>query len=211
VFPFLNLRFPELTRALLHYRFRRLPEAREAARAAGYQGAMYPWQSGSDGREETQRLHLNPKSGRWLPDRSHRQRHVNIAVAYNVWQYYQVTGDLAFLEAYGAEMLLEIARFWASIATYDHGSDRFKIRGVMGPDEYHDGYPGRDEPGLDNNAYTNVMAPWVLAGAVGTPGVLPPPRRAELTEGLGRRQEETDRWDEVSRKLRVCFQTATSS
>jgi trehalose/maltose hydrolase-like predicted phosphorylase len=205
IFPFLNLRFPELTRALLQYRFRRLPEARQAARAAGYAGAMYPWQSGSDGREETQRLHLNPKSGRWLPDRSHRQRHVNIAVAYNVWQYYQVTGDLAFLEAYGAEILLEIARFWASIASYDHGSDRYEIRGVMGPDEYHDGYPGRDEGGLDNNAYTNVMAAWVLCRALETLELLPGHRRTELAERLGLRREEVDRWDEASRKLRVCF------
>jgi trehalose/maltose hydrolase-like predicted phosphorylase len=205
IFPFLNLRFPELTRALLQYRFRRLPEARQAATAAGYAGAMYPWQSGSDGREETQRLHLNPRSGRWLPDRSHRQRHVNIAIAYNVWQYYQVTGDLAFLEAYGAEMLLEIARFWASIATYDHGTDHYEIRGVMGPDEYHDGYPGRDEPGLDNNAYTNVMAAWVLCRALETLELLPDHRRTELTERLALRQEEVDRWDEASRKLRVCF------
>jgi alpha,alpha-trehalase len=205
IFPFLNLRFPELTRALLRYRFRRLPEARQAARAAGCEGAMYPWQSGSDGREETQRLHLNPKSGRWLPDRSHRQRHVNIAVAYNIWQYYQVTGDLAFLEAYGAEMLLEIARFWAAIATYDHGSDRYEIRGVMGPDEYHDGSPGRDEPGLDNNAYTNVMAAWVLCRALETLELLPDHRRTELTERLGLRREEVGRWEEASRKLRVCF------
>ena len=164
VFPFLNLRFPELTRALLRYRVRRLPEARQAARAAGYRGAMYPWQSGSDGREETQRLHLNPRSGRWLPDNSHRQRHVNAAVAWNVWQYYQATGDLDFLAAYGAEMLLEIARFWASIATYNRALDRYEICGVMGPDEYHDGYPDRDEPGLDNNAYTNVMAAGSCAG-----------------------------------------------
>jgi trehalose/maltose hydrolase-like predicted phosphorylase len=205
IFPFLNLRFPELTRALLRYRARRLPEARQAAREAGYTGAMYPWQSGSDGREETQRLHLNPRSGRWLPDRSHRQRHVNIAVAYNVWQYYQVTGDLAFLGAYGAEMLLEIARFWASIATYDHASDRYEIRGVMGPDEYHDGYPGRDEPGLDNNAYTNVMAAWVFCRALETLELLPDHRRTELAERLGLRQEEVDRWDEASRRLRVCF------
>ena len=205
IFPFLNLRFPELTRALLQYRFRRLPEARQAATAAGYAGAMYPWQSGSDGREETQRLHLNPKSGRWLPDRSHRQRHVNIAVAYNVWQYYQVTGDLAFLEAYGAEMLLEIARFWAGIASYDHGSDRYEIRGVMGPDEYHDGYPDHDEGGLDNNAYTNVMAAWVLCRALETLELLPAHRRTELTERLGLRQEEVERWNEVSRKLCVCF------
>jgi alpha,alpha-trehalase len=205
IFPFLNLRFPELTRALLRYRFRRLPEARQAARAAGYGGAMYPWQSGSDGREETQLLHLNPKSGRWLPDRSHRQRHVNIAVAYNVWQYYQATGDLAFLEAYGAEMLVEIARFWASVASYDHGSDRYEIRRVMGPDEYHDGYPDRDEPGLDNNAYTNVMAAWVLCRALETLELLPDHRRTELTERIGLRQEEVERWDEASRKLRVCF------
>jgi trehalose/maltose hydrolase-like predicted phosphorylase len=205
VFPFLNLRFPELTRALLRYRYRRLPEARQAATAAGYQGAMYPWQSGSDGREETQRLHLNPKSGRWLPDKSHRQRHVNVAVAYNVWQYYQVTGDLAFLSAYGAEMLLEIARFWAAIATYDHGSDRYEIRGVMGPDEYHDGYPGRDEPGLDNNAYTNVMAAWVMCRALETLELLPDHRRAELAERLGLAREELERWDEVSRKLLVPF------
>jgi trehalose/maltose hydrolase-like predicted phosphorylase len=205
IFPFLNLRFPELTRALLRYRSRRLPEAREAARAAGYRGAMYPWQSGSDGREETQLLHVNPESGRWLPDHSHRQRHVSIAVAYNVWQYYQVSGDLAFLSAYGAEMLLEIARFWASIASYSHALDRYEIRGVMGPDEYHDGYPDRDEPGVDNNAYTNVMAAWVLCRALDTLELLPDHRRTELTERLALRQEEVDRWEEVSRKLRVCF------
>jgi trehalose/maltose hydrolase-like predicted phosphorylase len=205
IFPFLNLRFPELTRALLRYRWRRLPEARQAARAAGHQGAMYPWQSGSDGREETQRLHLNPRSGRWLPDKSHRQRHVNVAVAYNIWQYYQVTGDLAFLAAYGAEMLLEIARFWASIASYDHDRDRYEIRGVMGPDEYHDGYPDRDEPGLDNNAYTNVMAAWVLCRALDAVELLPDHRRVELTERLGLAREELERWEEISRKLHVPF------
>ena len=77
-----------LASALLDYRHARLPAARAAAREAGYQGAMFPWQSGSNGREETQQLHLNPKSGRWLPDHSHLQRHVNIAIAYNVWQHY---------------------------------------------------------------------------------------------------------------------------
>ena len=61
IFPVLNLRLPMITRSLLSYRYRRLPEAREAAKAAGYAGAMFPWQSGSDGREESQRLHLNPR------------------------------------------------------------------------------------------------------------------------------------------------------
>ena len=72
IFPFLNLRIPDITRSLLMYRYRRLPEAKWAAKQEGYQGAMYPWQSGSDGREETQSLHLNPISKRWLPDKSHR-------------------------------------------------------------------------------------------------------------------------------------------
>jgi alpha,alpha-trehalase len=55
-------------------------------------------------------------------------------------------------------MLVEIARFWASIATYHAEHDRYEIRGVMGPDEFHTRYPDAAEPGLDNNAYTNVMA-----------------------------------------------------
>src|SRR5207302_1699620 len=83
------LRTSEVSRALLDYRHRRLPAARRAAREAGRAGAMYPWQSGSDGREETQRLHLNPRSGRWLPDHSHLQHHVGSAIAYNVWRYWQ--------------------------------------------------------------------------------------------------------------------------
>ena len=127
---------------------------------------MFPWQSGSNGREETQRLHLNPRSGRWLPDRTHLQRHVNIAIAYNVWQHYMVTGSLGFLRFTGAELLIEIARFWSSIATYNRAADRYEINGVMGPDEYHDGYPDSDEEGLRNNTYTNVMAVWVLQRAL---------------------------------------------
>jgi alpha,alpha-trehalase len=65
VFPLLNLHLPRVTRSLLDYRYRRLREARHAAREAGHAGAMFPWQSGSDGQEESQRLHLNPRSGRW--------------------------------------------------------------------------------------------------------------------------------------------------
>jgi len=38
----------------------------------------------------------NPLSGQWEPDHSHNQRHVNAAIFYNVWQYYQATDDLGF-------------------------------------------------------------------------------------------------------------------
>jgi HAD superfamily hydrolase (TIGR01509 family) len=205
IFPYLSLRFPQLTRSLLLYRFRRLDAARLAARDEGLLGAMFPWQSGSNGREETQTLHLNPISGRWLPDASHLQRHVSAAVAVNVWQYYQASGDLEFLRAYGAEMILEIARFWASIATYNHELGRYEIKGVMGPDEYHEAYPGADTPGLDNNSYTNLMAVWCICRAFDTIDALPATSARELLERLGITMSELDRWGDVSRRMRLCF------
>ncbi|SFJ88609.1 Trehalose and maltose hydrolase (possible phosphorylase) [Streptosporangium canum] len=193
-FPFLAPRFPDITQALLRYRWRRLPEARWAARAAGHTGAMFPWQSGSDGREETPRLHLNPRSGRWLPDRSHLQRHVGLAVAYNVWQHYRATKDTAFLAGFGGELLLEVARFFASIATCEQG--RYTIRGVMGPDEYHDGYPGRTEPGLDNNAYTNTMTAWLMRRVLDM---------IDLVGAEGVSRQEIDLFTGMSRRMRVDF------
>jgi alpha,alpha-trehalase len=205
IFPFFNFQRPILARVLLDYRHARLNAARSAARLNGYQGAMFPWQSGSNGREETQELHLNPRSGRWLPDRSHRQRHVNIAIAYNVWQHYMVTGSTAFLRFAGAELLIEIARFWSSIATYNAGEDRYEIHGVMGPDEYHEGYPDSDEPGLRNNTYTNVMAVWVLERALEALEVLPPHYRQELDEELTIRDDELDRWRDITHKMKVVF------
>jgi hypothetical protein len=129
VFPYLNIRLPEVTRGLLLYRYRRLGEARAAALEAGFRGAMFPWQSGSEGIEETQRVHLNPLSGHWDRDLSHNQRHVNAAIFYNIWHYYQATDDVAFLRDYGAEVMLEIARFWASIAHFNPERGRYEIHG----------------------------------------------------------------------------------
>jgi alpha,alpha-trehalase len=205
IFPFLNLRMPEITRALLRYRYRRLGEARAAARAAGCRGAMFPWQSGSDGREETPELFLNPRSGRWMRDHTRLERHVGSAIAYNVWQYYQVSGDVKFLAEYGAEMMLEVARFWASLATHDARLDRYEIRGVMGPDEYHDQHPGADRPGLDNNAYTNLTAVWVLWRAAEVIDLLPADARIQLREKLGLADEELSAWDRISRRMKLAF------
>jgi len=205
VFPFLNLRLPLLTRSLLRYRHRRLEKARDAARAEGLRGALFPWQSGSDGREESQRLHLNPRSGRWIPDHTHLQRHVGSAIAFNAWQYATTTGDEEFLHGYGAELLLEIARMWGSLAELDPAFGRYRIRGVVGPDEFHTAYPGSDRPGIDDNAYTNVMASWTLARALEALDLLPGERRAELCERLGISGAELSHWDDVSRRLRVPF------
>ena len=205
IFPFLNLRLPDLTRTLLRYRYRRLDRARWAARELGCEGALYPWQSGSNGAELTPTVHLNPRSGRWTADNSRRQRHINAAIAYDVWLYHQATNDVEFLAFYGAEMFIEIARFWASIATYDPARGRYVIRGVVGPDEYHDAYPGSERPGIDNNAYTNAMASWVLWRAHDVLDALPEQRREELSHTLRLQRDELERWDEISRKLLLPF------
>ncbi len=205
IFPYLTLHMPELTRSLLGYRYRRLPEARWAAREHGLAGAMFPWQSGSNGREETDRFYLNPRSGRWIPDHTHLQRHVGSAVAYNAWKYYQVTGDVEFLDSFGAELIIDVARFWASLATFNESLGRYEIRGVMGPDEFHDRYPGRDEPGLDNNSYTNLLAVWTICRALDCIGLLTPDRWAEMAERLGVADSEVDRMVDVSRRMRLVF------
>ncbi|WP_432066112.1 glycoside hydrolase family 65 protein [Streptomyces sp. C10-9-1] len=211
VLPYLNLRFPEVSRALLTYRHRRLERARLLARDCGHRGALYPWQSGSDGREETQEVHLNPRSGRWLPDHSHLQHHVGSAIAYNVWQYCEASGDTEFLHTKGADMLVGIARFWADSAAYDPGLGRYRIRGVVGPDEYHDAYPGSDRPGIDDNTYTNVTAAWVLARVLELVGGLPAPRRTELFGRTGLTGTELAHWEEVSRRLYVPFHDGVPS
>lgn len=205
ILPVLNLRFPEVARALLSYRSRRLDEARHAARREGHAGAMYPWQSGSSGRDETPTMLYNPLSGRWIPDCSRRQRHVGLAVAFDYWQYWQATGDTDYLVYHGAEVLLEIARFFASLAGFDEALDRFRIRGVMGPDEFHDGYPEADEPGVDDNAYTNVMAAWLFTRMLELVEILDRRGGRETLDHLGCTTEELARFEELSHRLYVPF------
>ena len=206
IFPFLNYRSPRITRTLLMYRYRRLKEAKRAARESGYNGAMYPWQSGSNGREETQQMHLNPESNRWIPDNTYLQRHVNNAIVFNISQYFQVTNDIDFLAFYGGEITIEIARFWASLATYNSDSDRYEILGIMGPDEYHDAYPGADAPGLNNNTYTNLTVMFVMDQALNLQNIIPEQDWENLRKKLDVKDEELDIWKKMSRRMKIVFQ-----
>ena len=81
VLPTLALRFPAIARSLLAYRSRRLGSARSAAPVEGHVGAMFPWQSGSDGRDETPVEPYNERSKRWIADSSHFQRHVWVSLS----------------------------------------------------------------------------------------------------------------------------------
>ena len=205
VFPFLDLRLPEISRSLLLYRHRRLPQARRLAAAAGYRGAMFPWRSAIEGTEETPALQYNQRADTWLPDYSNLQRHINAAIAYNIWRYYQASGDTAFLSSYGAEIILEVAKLWASMTHRDPASGRYEIHGVVGPDEFHTRYPGAPAPGLANNAYTNVMAVWTLRCAEQVLALLPAQRRRALCATLDIDARERTRWRHITRGMRVPF------
>jgi trehalose/maltose hydrolase-like predicted phosphorylase len=144
-------------------------------------------------------------SGQWDPDHSHNQRHVNAAIFYNVWRYFEATDDLEFLRDYGAELMLEITRFWTSIAHFNPDRQRYEIHGVMGPDEFHEGYPGAEDAGLRNNAYTNAMVAWIAATAPKVIDELPPSRWAALRARLGVTDEELRTWEDMSRRMYIPF------
>lgn len=202
ILPLFNLHFPEVVKSVLMYRYRRLDAARANAKEYGYEGAMFPWQSGSDGREETQIIHLNPLSGEWGDDYSSLQRHISLAIAFNVWNYYHVTGDLEFMEAYGAELLLDICKFWASKASPD-SDGLYHIDKVMGPDEFHESLPGSGVGGLSDNAYSNIMVSWMMDKAFRTLDVLGPDHKDRILKDLELQDRDLDLWKNIMQGVAI--------
>ncbi len=155
VLPFFIYTRPKIARNLLMYRYHTLQGAREKARANGYEGAMYAWESAGDGHESTPRWVGAADTGEliriWPGDIEH---HITADVAYAVMQYWRVSGDDEFMRDYGAEIVLDTARFWGSRAQWNEARRGYDITDVIGPDENHEH--------VDNNAYTNGMARWNL-------------------------------------------------
>ncbi len=155
VLPALAAVRPAAARAMLEYRLRRLPQAREFARATGRAGCRFPWESARDGADVTPQS--GPVGGHEVPIRNGQaEEHVVADVAWAAWHYCAWTGDDAFLTGAGLPLIIETARYWASRASLDSHGDGH-ILGVIGPDEYHGP--------VDDNAFTNVLARWNLRRA----------------------------------------------
>ncbi|HOG45769.1 MAG TPA: beta-phosphoglucomutase [Anaerolineae bacterium] len=204
VIPFFAHTRPELARNLLRYRYHTLPGARDNARRAGYQGAMYAWESAGDGRETTPRwvpLADGELVRIWCGD---IEQHITANVAYAVWHYWQVTGDDAFMRDYGAEILLDTAAFWGSRAERNEAAGRYEIRDVIGPDEYHEH--------VDNNAYTNRLVQWHLERALEMLGWLRAhhsDKAAELAARLDLSAERLAHWRDVAQQMHIPYDPAT--
>jgi trehalose/maltose hydrolase-like predicted phosphorylase len=195
VLPFFVYTHPPTARALLMYRYHTLPAAREKARAMGYRGALYAWESTDTGVDVTPPFVYNSAGERLEILTGSQEHHVSADIAYATWQYWHATQDETFLLEAGAEMLLELARFWAS--RVERGEDgRYHIRKVIGPDEFH-------EHTVDN-AYTNRMAQWTLRRGLETVEWMRechPERWRELSAQIGFEEAELSMWDEVAEGL----------
>jgi len=194
VWPALLYTHPPTARALLLYRYHTLPGARAKAAVNGYKGAMFPWEAADSGEEVTPAFMLS--GGQRVPVLTgSEEQHIAADVALAVLQYVRATGDRAFLLAYGAEIVLDVARFWARRS--EPGlSATYHIRGVIGPDEYHET--------VDDNAYTNVLAAEILRHARALADELArtePALWAELAERLELHANELRLWEQVAAGL----------
>jgi len=201
ILPFFTYTRPELARNLLMYRYHTLPGARKKAQAMGFEGAMYAWESAATGEETTPRW--LPVAGRtemvriWCGDIEH---HISADVAYAVHQYWRVTGDDDFYRDYGAEIVLDTARFWGSRVEWNPNLGRYELNDVIGPDEYHEH--------VDNNAYTNNMARWNIQTALETLQWLEenyPQQASALKTLLDLTPERLERWRDIVDRLYLGF------
>jgi trehalose/maltose hydrolase-like predicted phosphorylase len=141
MFPPLLVTHPDIARSLVAFRARALGAALENARANGFRGAMYPWESDYRGHEATPRFASQNASS---------EIHVTGDVALAQWQYYLATGDSAWLAREGFPVIRATADFWVSRATHDSTDNRSHIENVVSVAE--------GLIGVTDDAYTNAVA-----------------------------------------------------
>jgi trehalose/maltose hydrolase-like predicted phosphorylase len=157
MYPALLAQHPEFAVEADTYRQKLLPAAQAAAAALStpdhpIAGAKYPWESALTGVESTPPG--NPEGEQEL--------HVQSDIALAQWQYFQASGDKAYL-AKAWPVLRDIAAFWATRAT-EAPDGSWGIADVQGPDEYH--------ANVDDSATTNAGAQAALRIAVQAATVL---------------------------------------
>jgi protein-glucosylgalactosylhydroxylysine glucosidase len=171
MFPALLLLHPRRAESILAFRERTLEAARDRARQHGWRGAMFPWESDpQNGTDQT------PYSAHLL---SESEIHVNSEVAIAQWQYYLATLDRTWLRAHGWPVIRDVARFWASRATYDPSRKRYDILHVTSVAESNADIP--------DDTFTNLGAAKALeiaTAAAKVVGERPDPDWDRIARGL---------------------------
>lgn len=179
VLPVLIYTQPSAAVEVLRWRHATLDLARERAQTLGLRGAAFPWRT----------IRGQECSGYWPAGTA--AFHIGADIADATMRYIQATGDEAFEQEVGIELLVETARLWRSLGHHDrHGV--FHIDGVTGPDEY--------TAVVNDNVYTNLMAQRNLLGAAEAVARFP-----ELARSLGVSDEEAASWRDAARSMAIPY------
>ena len=129
---------------LLKYRFNQLQKAVENAEKLGFKdgAALFPM------------VTMNGEECHNEWEITFEEIHRNGAIAYAIYNYVKHTLDYEYLEKYGLDVLVAIAKFWAQRVNWSEDKSKYVILGVTGPNEY--------ENNVNNNWYTNYIAKWCL-------------------------------------------------
>lgn len=195
--PFYIFTQPDTARALLKYRYNTLKGAIENAQMNGFKGAQYAWESANTGAETTPKWTHDGVNRIWTGE---EEIHVTACVAFGILSYVSATGDQQFMREFGAEVLYQTCRFWASRLEWSASEDRYELTRVIGPDEFHEH--------IDNNTFTNRMAKWHLEQTVRLFAELTAAGSAEheaLLSRLNLTADEVDNWAAIAGKIYVPF------
>ncbi|KTD86973.1 glycoside hydrolase family 65 protein [Paenibacillus etheri] len=184
--PFYMFNNPKAARSLLDFRYKTLPQAMQRAKHVDCEGACYPIAT-IDGTESCD-----------LWQHSNLQLHVGTAISYGIWHYVKNTGDKEFLHSKGAEMLVQISRFYATRGQWGQQSGKYGYFGVMGPDEF--------QLMVNNNCYINLMAQKSFEYTLDTLREMKeqsPTAFAMVAEKTGLLDEELTDWENKADNMKI--------
>jgi alpha,alpha-trehalose phosphorylase len=189
VLPYFMYTTPLVARSALRFRYTMLPAARRRAQQLTQRGALFPWRTISG--EEASAYYAAGTA----------QYHIDADVSFAVNKYVAATGDDAFMDREGLEILVETARLWADLGFWrGNGQNSFHIHGVTGPDEY--------TTVVNDNLFTNLMARCNLRRAAQASRGLEarrPEEYARFAARLGLSGEEVDGWARAAEALAVPY------
>ncbi|MGB8455605.1 MAG: beta-phosphoglucomutase [Anaerocolumna sp.] len=194
ILPFFLYNNPDISRKLLEYRYGILDKARERARQMSHtKGALFPWRT------------INGEECSAYYPAGTAQYHINADISFAIKKYMDATGDNEFMIEYGAELLFETARFWATLGFFNpRKENKFCINGVTGPDEYN--------AIVNNNCYTNLMAKENLEYAYEMSvwfNKKAPEKYKELAQKINLSKQEPEYWKKAADNMLVPYDEIT--
>ena len=173
----------EVAKNLLVYRYKHLPKAIENAEKLGFTNgaALYPM------------VTMNGEECHNEWEITFEEIHRNGAIAFAIYDYIRYTGDAGYLSAYGLEVLVGIARFWAQRVNFSEDKKQYVMLGVTGPNEY--------ENNVNNNWYTSTIATWSMKYTMEAIAYVKAHESGVYQEVVNRlkfaESEETSKWKDI--------------